>query len=81
MKVKGYIRSIDIDRDTNAFMGYTMRAEVIFTEGDQEGLLDKMRCGEPIEIDVPLRPEWDAKKVVVPLIRKFRMLRLRNDEK
>lgn len=78
MKVKGYIRSIDIDRDTNAFTGYTMRAEVIFTEGDQEGLLAKMRCGEPIEIDVPLQPERDAKKVIHP-IKKFRMLRLRND--
>lgn len=74
MKVKGLISRMDIDRDMNAFTGYTI-AEVIFTEGNLEGLLSMMRCGEPIEIDVPLRPERDAKNI--PPIKKFRMLRLK----
>lgn len=63
MKIKGYVNSINVGRNMEDVYGFggtshviagptIAKAEIIFTEGNLDGLIAMMGRGDPIEIDI-----------------------------
>ncbi|OGM09220.1 hypothetical protein A2Z67_04755 [Candidatus Woesebacteria bacterium RBG_13_36_22] len=85
MKVKGYIKSVNIDRESLDVSSFGERnkeflacrsfatAEIVFTEGNIQGLIEIIGKNDPIELDVRNTNKVERTS-------KWRMLRLRDGD-